>query len=61
ELELKKSPSIAETLDWVSTLLHFSVTTLDEATLAKTLPVLLKYRSDIDKATEHLKLPTPGT
>ncbi|MDQ3878652.1 MAG: MoxR family ATPase [Actinomycetota bacterium] len=60
ELELKKSPSIAETLDWVGTLLHFSVTTLDEDTLAKTLPVLLKYRSDIEKASRHLKLPSVG-
>jgi MoxR-like ATPase len=58
ELELKKSPSIAETLDWVGTLLHFSVTTLDEDTLKKTLPVLLKYRSDIEKASAHLKLPS---
>ncbi|MEA2477602.1 MAG: hypothetical protein QOF16_890 [Actinomycetota bacterium] len=60
ELELKKSPSIAETLDWVGTLLHFSVTTLDEDTLKKTLPVLLKYRSDIEKASAHLKLPSSG-
>ena len=56
ELELKKSPSIAETLDWASTLLHLSITTLDAEALKRTLPVLLKYRSDITKASDHLDL-----
>lgn len=56
ELELKKAPSIAETLDWARTLLHLSITTLDQDTLKRTLPVLLKYQSDITKATDHLQL-----
>jgi MoxR-like ATPase len=56
ELELKKAPSIAETLDWARTLLHLSITTLDQETLKRTLPVLLKYQSDITKATDHLQL-----
>ena len=56
ELELKKPPSIAETLDWARTLLHLSITTLDRDALTKTLPVLLKYRSDIERAGAHLKL-----
>ena len=56
ELELKKAPSIAETLDWARTLLHLSITTLDQDTLKRTMPVLLKYQSDITKATEHLQL-----
>jgi MoxR-like ATPase len=56
ELELKKAPSIAETLDWGRTLLHLSITTLDQETLKRTLPVLLKYQSDITKATDHLQL-----
>ena len=54
QLELKKSPSIAETLDWARTLLHLSITTLDQDTLKATMPVLLKYQSDIAKATDHL-------
>lgn len=57
ELDVKKAPSIAETLDWASTLLHLSVTTLDPETLKRTLPVLLKYRSDIEKAVDHLDIP----
>ena len=56
ELELKKAPSIAETLDWARTLLHLSITTLDQETLKRTMPVLLKYQSDITKATDHLNL-----
>ena len=56
ELELKKAPSIAETLDWARTLLHLSITTLDQDTLKATMPVLLKYQSDIAKATDHLNL-----
>ena len=56
ELELKKSPSIAETLDWARTLLHLSITTLDPETLKRTMPVLLKYQTDIAKATDHLQL-----
>ncbi len=56
ELELKKAPSIAETLDWARTLLHLSITTLDDDTLKRTMPVLLKYQSDITKATDHLNL-----
>lgn len=56
ELELKKAPSIAETLDWARTLLHLSISTLDQETLKRTMPVLLKYQSDITKATDHLHL-----
>ena len=54
-LDLKKPPSIAETLDWCRTLLHLNVTYLDEETLARTLPVLLKFETDLAKANEHLK------
>lgn len=56
DLELKKAPSIAETLDWARTLLHLSITTLDPETLKRTMPVLLKYQSDIVKAHDHLNL-----
>jgi MoxR-like ATPase len=56
ELELKKAPSIAETLDWARTLLHLSSNDLDEETVNQTLPVLLKFQSDIEKAERHLKV-----
>jgi MoxR-like ATPase len=54
ELELKKAPSIAETLDWARTLLHLGVSSLDEEVLLRTLPVLLKYHTDLGKAARHL-------
>ena len=59
ELELKKAPSIAETLDWAHTLLALNVDDLNDATLQRTLPVLLKFQSDLEKARTHLKL-APG-
>ena len=59
ELELKKSPSIAETLDWARTLLHLSVTELDQANVDETLSVLLKYQSDLQKASDHLRTRPP--
>ena len=54
-LELKKAPSIAETLDWCRTLLHLNIEYLDDESLTRTLPVLLKFESDLDKAARHLK------
>ncbi len=59
-LELKKSPSIAETLDWARTLLHLSINTLDEETLRRTMPVLLKFQSDLERASDHLKVSPRG-
>jgi MoxR-like ATPase len=56
DLDLKKSPSIAETIDWASTLVHLAVEDLDDAVVSATLPVLLKYESDLDKAMTHLKV-----
>jgi len=61
QMELKKSPSIAETLDWARTLVHLGITTLDEDTAQRTLTVLLKFQTDVEKVAGHLKLPPkPG-
>lgn len=56
QLELKKSPSIAETLDWARTLLHLNVNTLDADTIRRTMSVLLKFRTDIERASDQLDL-----
>jgi MoxR-like ATPase len=59
-MELKKAPSIAETLDWARTLLHLGVTEMDEAVARRTLSVLLKFQTDIEKVGGHLKIqPNP--
>ena len=54
DLELKKVPSIAETIDWAQTLVHLGAGSLDEKTLRRTLSVLLKFQSDIERARDHL-------
>lgn len=56
ELELKKAPSIAESIDWARTLLALDIGTLDEAAAAETLGVVLKHASDQDRAIRELKL-----
>jgi MoxR-like ATPase len=55
-LELKKSPSISETLDWAQTLLELGLDTLDEPAVAATLGVVLKHTSDQERAAAELRL-----
>jgi len=55
-LELKKSPSISETLDWAQTLLELGLDTLDETAVRSTLGVVLKHASDQDRAAAELRL-----
>ena len=49
-LELKKSPSIAESIDWARSLLALGRNSLEDQEIAETLGVLLKHSVDIDKA-----------
>jgi len=55
-LELKKSPSIAESIDWAQTLVALGLDTLDEAAVKATLGVVLKHASDHARAAAELKL-----
>jgi MoxR-like ATPase len=55
-LELKKSPSISETLDWAQTLLELGLDTLDESAMRSTLGVVLKHASDQERAAAELRL-----
>ena len=55
-VELKKQPSIAETLDWARTLVALGVGTLDAATIDATLGVVLKHVSDHAVAIRELRL-----
>ena len=55
-LELKKSPSLAESIDWARTLLALGLSTLDEQAVKDTLGVVLKHASDHARATTQLKL-----
>ena len=56
DLELKKSPSIAESVDWARTLVALQIGKLDDAAITRTLGVVLKHRSDQDRAVRELKL-----
>jgi MoxR-like ATPase len=54
QLELKKSPSVSETLDWARTLLLLGIEHVDAETAKATINILLKYQSDIAKAIREL-------
>jgi MoxR-like ATPase len=53
-LDLKKAPSVSETIDWARTLIALSVEEVDEDVLGDTLHILLKYQTDIEKAAKEL-------
>ncbi|OLL73259.1 MoxR-like ATPase [Pseudonocardia sp. Ae168_Ps1] len=55
-MELRKVPSVAETIDWGRTLLALGLDTLDDDAVRATLGVVLKHRSDADKAAAELRL-----
>ncbi|MQA95347.1 MAG: AAA domain-containing protein [Streptosporangiales bacterium] len=65
EMDLRKSPSIAETIDWARTLLALGAESLDDDVVRATLGVVLKYQADTEKAMSELRLngdarPVPG-
>jgi MoxR-like ATPase len=60
-LDLKKAPSVSETLDWARTLLLLGVSNVDAEAAKETLHILLKYQSDIDKAAKDLTSSTSAT
>lgn len=56
ELELKKAPSIAESVDWARTLIALEIRDLDSKAIADTLGAVLKHQSDHERAVKELKL-----
>ena len=56
QLDLKKAPSVSETLDWARTLLLLNIETIDVEVAKDTLHVLLKYQTDIAKAAKELSV-----
>jgi MoxR-like ATPase len=54
ELDLKKTPSISETLDWARALLALNASELDEDLVNQTFNVILKYEGDVRKAEAEL-------
>ncbi len=54
KLDLRKAPSISETLDWAKALVTLNAHNIDEKTLGTTMTVLLKHESDIERARHQL-------
>ena len=54
QLELKKHPSVSETIDWARTLVMLGIDQIDAETTTETINILLKYRTDIDKAVKDM-------
>ncbi|MBK9181048.1 MAG: MoxR family ATPase [Acidimicrobiales bacterium] len=54
QLELKKAPSVSETLDWARTLVLLGIESIDAQQATETLHILLKYQTDIAKAAKEL-------
>ncbi|MEU5845420.1 AAA family ATPase [Saccharopolyspora shandongensis] len=53
-MELRKAPSVAETIDWARTLLALGADSLDEAIVRDSLGVILKHQDDVRMAAEKL-------
>jgi MoxR-like ATPase len=60
KLDLKKSPSVSETIDWARALLTLNAQAIDKETLDNTLTVLLKHEQDVQRAKRALGSPGAG-
>src|SRR5205807_2625300 len=54
QLDLKKPPSIAESIDWARTLLLMGAEDIDRETFEKSISILVKHRTDIDVVSERV-------
>ena len=62
ELDVKKPPSISESIDWARTLLLLGADQIDRKTFEETLSIIVKHRTDMDLVAERvgMKLDKPG-
>ncbi|HEX8105257.1 MAG TPA: MoxR family ATPase [Solirubrobacteraceae bacterium] len=60
ELDLKKPPSIAESIDWARALLLLGADDIDEATFRSTLSLIVKHRTDLDTVAERAGVKLSG-
>jgi MoxR-like ATPase len=59
--DMRKSPSISETLDWANALVALNAKNLDKDTLEDTLSVLLKHEADLQRAKRQMFAPPPSS
>jgi MoxR-like ATPase len=57
--DMRKAPSISETLDWANALVALNAKNLDQQTLEDTISVLLKHEADLQKAKRQFIAPPP--
>jgi len=57
--DMRKSPSISETLDWANALVALNASNLDKDVLEDTVSILLKHESDLQKAKRQFINPPP--
>jgi MoxR-like ATPase len=60
ELDLKKPPSIAESIDWARALLLLGASDIDSTTFIETMSVIVKHRADMDLVSERVGMKLPG-
>ena len=62
ELDLKKPPSIAESIDWARALLLLGADQIDSETFNRTMSIIVKHRTDLDLVAERvgMRLPIAG-
>ena len=60
ELDLKKPPSVAESIDWARALLLLGADDLDETTFRSTLSIIVKHRTDLDTVAERVGVKLSG-
>ena len=56
QLDLKKAPSVSETIDWARTLVLLGIEHIEAEQAKETLHILLKYQTDIAKAAKELSI-----
>ncbi len=63
QLDLKKPPSIAESIDWARALLLLGADDIDRETFTQTMSIIVKHRTDIDLVAERVgvRLGAPAT
>lgn len=54
-LDLRKAPSIAETVDWARTLSVLGATEMDPSILERTASTVMKYERDLERAVAHIR------
>jgi hypothetical protein len=60
QLDLKKPPSIAESIDWARTLLLIGADDIDRETFEQSMSILVKHRSDNDLVAERVSVKLEG-